>query len=166
MTNRKVAVLSLSIALAMILSYVESQIPSPIAIPGVKMGLANLAVIYTLYSSGLKDAIIVSLVRVFMLAMLFGSGVSLIYSISGAVLSLATMVLLKKTAKFSTVGVSVSGGVMHNVGQILAACVLLETNILKYYLPFLLISGVASGVVIGLAAGQLISRVKLQGQDR
>lgn len=161
MTNRKVAVLSLSIALAMILSYVESQIPSAVAIPGVKMGLANLAVIYTLYKSGLKEAIIVSLVRVFMLAMLFGNAVSLIYSVSGACLSLLTMIILIKTNKFSTIGVSVAGGVMHNVGQILAACVLLETNILKYYLPFLLISGVGAGIVIGLVSGQLIQRVKL-----
>lgn len=162
MTNRKVAILSLSVALAMILSYVESQIPSPIQIPGVKMGLANLAVIYTLYKSGLKDAIVVSLVRVFMLAMLFGNAVSLIYSISGAILSLLTMVILIKLDKFSTVGVSVAGGVMHNVGQILAACILLETNILKYYLPFLLISGVLAGVIIGLISGQLINRVKIK----
>lgn len=162
MTNRKVAILSLSVALAMILSYVESQIPSPIQIPGVKMGLANLAVIYTLYKSGLRDAIVVSLVRVFMLAMLFGNAVSLIYSISGAILSLLTMVILIKLDKFSTVGVSVAGGVMHNVGQILAACILLETNILKYYLPFLLISGVGAGVIIGLISGQLINRVKIK----
>lgn len=162
MNNRKVSILSLTIALAMILSYVESQIPSAVAIPGVKMGLANLAVIFTLYKIGMKEAIIVSMVRVFILAVLFGNAVSLIYSVSGACLALLSMFILKSTNRFSNVGVSVAGGVMHNVGQIAAACILLETNILKYYLPFLLVSGVGSGIVIGLVSAALISRVNIK----
>ena len=164
MNSRKVALLSLTIALAMILSYVESQIPSAVAIPGVKMGLANLAVIFTLYKLGVKEAIVVSIVRVLMLAMLFGNAVSLIYSISGATLALAVMFVLKATNRFSTVGVSVAGGVMHNVGQIIAACILLETDILKYYFPFLLVSGIASGIVIGLVSAALIKRVNIRNK--
>ena len=164
MNSRKVALLSLTIALAMILSYVESQIPSAVAIPGVKMGLANLAVIFTLYKLGIKEAIVVSIVRVLMLAMLFGNAVSLIYSISGATLALIVMFVLKATNKFSTVGVSVAGGVMHNVGQIIAACILLETDILKYYFPFLLVSGIASGIVIGLVSAALIKRVNVRNK--
>lgn len=164
MNSRKVALLSLTIALAMILSYVESQIPSAVAIPGVKMGLANLAVIFTLYKLGVKEAIVVSIVRVLMLAMLFGNAVSLIYSISGATLALAVMFVLKATNRFSTVGVSVAGGVMHNVGQIIAACILLETDILKYYFPFLLVSGIASGIVIGLVSAALIKRVNVRNK--
>ena len=164
MNSRKVALLSLTIALAMILSYVESQIPSAVAIPGVKMGLANLAVIFTLYKLGVKEAIVVSIVRVLMLATLFGNAVSLIYSISGATLALIVMFVLKATNKFSTVGVSVAGGVMHNVGQIIAACILLETDILKYYFPFLLVSGIASGIVIGLVSAALIKRVNVRNK--
>ena len=164
MNSRKVALLSLTIALAMILSYVESQIPSAVAIPGVKMGLANLAVIFTLYKLGIKEAIVVSIVRVLMLAMLFGNAVSLIYSISGATLALIVMFVLKATNRFSTVGVSVAGGVMHNVGQIIAACILLETDILKYYFPFLLVSGIASGIVIGLVSAALIKRVNVRNE--
>lgn len=164
MNSRKVALLSLTIALAMILSYVESQIPSAVAIPGVKMGLANLAVIFTLYKLGVKEAIVVSIVRVLMLAMLFGNAVSLIYSISGATLALTVMFVLKATNRFSTVGVSVAGGVMHNVGQIIAACILLETDILKYYFPFLLVSGIASGIVIGLVSAALIKRVNVRNK--
>lgn len=164
MNSRKVALLSLTIALAMILSYVESQIPSAVAIPGVKMGLANLAVIFTLYKLGVKEAIVVSIVRVLMLATLFGNAVSLIYSISGATLALIVMFVLKATNRFSTVGVSVAGGVMHNVGQIIAACILLETDILKYYFPFLLVSGIASGIVIGLVSAALIKRVNVRNK--
>ena len=164
MNSRKVALLSLTIALAMILSYVESQIPSAVAIPGVKMGLANLAVIFTLYKLGIKEAIVVSIVRVLMLATLFGNAVSLIYSISGATLALIVMFVLKATNRFSTVGVSVAGGVMHNVGQIIAACILLETDILKYYFPFLLVSGIASGIVIGLVSAALIKRVNVRNK--
>jgi len=162
MKNRKLAILSLSVALAMILSYVESQIPSLVAIPGVKMGLANLAVIFVLYKLGFKEAVLVSFVRVFMLALLFGTIVSLAYSIAGACCALVTMVILKKIDHFSCVGVSVAGGVMHNVGQIVVACFLLETNLLVYYLPYLLVSGVAAGIVIGLISATLIKRINLK----
>lgn len=162
MKRRKVAILSLLIALAMVFSFVESQIPSPIAIPGVKIGLANLAVIFTLNKLGMKEAIIVSLVRVFIIAVLFGSAVSLVYSTSGAVLSLLSMYLLMKTHLFSSVAISVTGGVMHNLGQVIIACILLESNILKYYFPFLLISGVASGIAIGLLSNAVIERINIE----
>ena len=152
MKTKKIAVLALSIALAMILSFVESQIPAFVAIPGVKIGLANIAVVFVLYKLGWKEAVLISLVRVVMVSMLFGTLVSLFYSVAGAVLSLTGMVLLKKTGLFSTVAVSVTGGVLHNVGQILMACLLLETNVIVYYLPFLILSGVIAGVVIGVVS--------------
>ena len=148
------------IAFAMILSFVESRIPAFVAIPGVKVGLANIAVIFTLYKLGVKEAITVSIIRVLMIAMLFGSAVSLIYSICGAILSLASMILLKKLTPLTEVAVSVTGGVMHNVGQIAAACFMLSTNVIIYYLPFLLVSGTIAGIVVGIASAILIKRVK------
>ena len=162
MKTKKIAVLALAIALAMILSFVESQIPAFVAIPGVKIGLANIAVVFVLYKLGWKEAVLISLVRVVMVSMLFGTLVSLFYSVAGAVLSLTGMVLLKKTGLFSTVAVSVTGGVLHNVGQILMACLLLETNVIVYYLPFLILSGVIAGVVIGVVAAIMVDRVQVE----
>ena len=162
MKTKKIAVLALSIALAMILSFVESQIPAFVAIPGVKIGLANIAVVFVLYKLGWKEAVLISLVRVFMVSVLFGTAVSLFYSVAGAVLSLTGMVLLRKTGLFSTVAVSVTGGVLHNVGQILMACLLLETNVIVYYLPFLILSGVIAGVVIGVVSAIMVNRVQVE----
>ena len=162
MKTKKIAVLALAIALAMILSFVESQIPAFVAIPGVKIGLANIAVVFVLYKLGWKEAVLISLVRVVMVSTLFGTLVSLFYSVAGAVLSLTGMVLLKKTGLFSTVAVSVTGGVLHNVGQILMACLLLETNVIVYYLPFLILSGVIAGVVIGVVSAIMVDRVQLE----
>ena len=162
MKTKKIAVLALAIALAMILSFVESQIPAFVAIPGVKIGLANIAVVFVLYKLGWKEAVLISLVRVAMVSMLFGTLVSLFYSVAGAVLSLTGMVLLKKTGLFSTVAVSVTGGVLHNVGQILMACLLLETNVIVYYLPFLILSGVIAGVVIGVVSAIMVNRVQVE----
>ena len=124
------------------------------------MGLANIAVIFTLYKLGVKEAITVSIVRVLLISMLFGSAVSLIYSISGAVLSLLTMIVLKKLTPLNEVTISVTGGVMHNVGQIAAASFMLSTNVVVYYLPFLLVSGTIAGIVVGIASAILIKRVK------
>lgn len=162
MKTKKIAVLALAIALAMILSFVESQIPAFVAIPGVKIGLANIAVVFVLYKLGWKEAALISLVRVVMVSMLFGTLVSLFYSVAGAVLSLTGMVLLRKTGLFSTVAVSVTGGVLHNVGQILMACLLLETNVIVYYLPFLILSGVIAGVVIGVVSAIMVNRVQVE----
>lgn len=163
MRNKKtlqLTTLAFVVAFAMILSFVESRIPAFVAIPSVKVGLANIAVIFTLYKLGVKEAITVSIVRVLLISMLFGSAVSLIYSISGAVLSLLTMIVLKKLTPLNEVTISVTGGVMHNVGQIAAASFMLSTNVVVYYLPFLLVSGTIAGIVVGIASAILIKRVK------
>lgn len=162
MKTKKIAVMALAIALAMILSFVESQIPAFVAVPGVKIGFANIAVVFVLYKLGWREAVLISLIRVFLVSVLFGTAVSLFYSVAGAVLSLGGMLLLKRTGLFSTVAVSVAGGVLHNIGQILMACLLLETNVIIYYLPFLIVSGVAAGVAIGIVAAIMISRVKVE----
>ncbi len=162
MRSRKTTIMAFSIALAMILSYVESQIPTLIPIPGVKLGLANIVVVFVLYKLGFKFAIVISLVRVLLLAIMFGNLVSLLYSISGAILSLASMVILMKTKLFSHVAVSVTGGVMHNVGQILTACVVMGVDLIRYYFPYLLVSGVASGIAIGLLASIMVKRIEVK----
>ena len=164
MRNKKtlhLTTMAFVIAFAMILSFVESRIPAFVAIPGVKVGLANIAVIFTLYKFGVKEAVTVSIIRVLLISMLFGSPVSLIYSISGATLSLVSMILLKKLTPLTEVTISVTGGVMHNVGQIAAASFMLSTNVVVYYLPFLLVSGTVAGVVVGIASAILIKSVKL-----
>ena len=161
MKTKKLTVLALSVALAMILSFVESQIPSFVPIPGVKIGLANIVVVFALYKIGWKEALGISLLRVFLVSVLFGHAASFFYSFAGAVFSFCGMALLKKTGRFSHVAVSVAGGVLHNAGQILMACILLETNIMTYYLPVLILSGTLAGVVIGLLASVMVSRIRL-----
>ena len=152
--------LSALIAVAMILSYIESLVPAFVAVPGVKVGLSNIATVFALYALGWPYAICVSLVRVFLSALLFGNAVGLIYSLSGAALALVSMIMLKKTDRFSSIGISVVGGVCHNVGQVAAACVVMETAAIAYYIIPLLLSGTIAGVVIGVAAGNLVERIK------
>ena len=159
--TRRLTALSLTVSFALILSFIESRIPAFVAIPGIKVGLANIAIIFTLYKFGIKEAIAVSAVRVCLMATLFGSPVSFIYSLTGAVLSLSTMLLLKKLTPLSEVVVSVSGGVMHNIGQICAASIMLGTNVVLYYLPFLLLSGTIAGIAVGVASGMLLKKVTI-----
>ena len=160
MKTKKVATLGLSIALAMIMSYIEVLVPLSFAVPGIKMGLANIVIIFVLYKLGTKEAILVSLIRVILVSLLFSNAMAMAYSIAGAVLSLGVMWLLKKTDKFSVVGVSVAGGVMHNVGQIIMAIILLGTEQIALYLPVLIITGTVTGVVIGIVASIVINRFK------
>ena len=160
METRKIARMGLLVALSMILSYVESLIPAFVAVPGVKVRLANIVVIFALYTLGPIEALIVSLLRVILSSVLCGSVLSLLYSLSGALLSLGGMILMKKLKIFSTTVVSVTGGVLHNVGQILVACLVLETDVLLYYLPVLILSGVITGAVIGIIASLVIKRLE------
>ena len=160
METRKVARMGLLLALSMILSYVETLIPAFVAVPGVKIGLANIVIVFALYTLGDMEAISLSLIRVLLSSLLFGSVLSLLYSFSGALLSLVGMVLMKKVKIFSTTVVSVTGGVLHNVGQILVACLVLETDVLLYYLPVLILSGTITGAVIGIIASLVIKRLE------
>ena len=160
MKTKKIALLAMCIALAMILSYVESMIPSP-GIPGVKLGLANIVVVFALYKLGWGEAAGISLLRVFLVSLLFGHAASLMYSAAGAVLSLAGMILLKKTDRLSCVAVSVIGGVLHNAGQILMAWLLMGPNVV-YYLPVLVLSGTVAGVAIGVVSALIVRRVDLK----
>ena len=161
MNTKKLTTLAVTVAVAMILSFVESRIPPIVPIPGVKIGLANIAVIFALYKMGWREAIIVSLVRVVLVALLFGSVVSLAYSFAGALLSLLLMIILRKIGIFTEVAVSVVGGITHNIGQILVAFLLLETDVVFYYLPFLLVSGVIAGIGVGAASALVVKKVRV-----
>ncbi|MCI6508176.1 MAG: Gx transporter family protein [Bacilli bacterium] len=155
---KKITYLSICISLALILSYVESLLPTFPLLAGVKLGLPNIVIIFLLYKSGWKDAVIVSILRVFLVALLFGNAYSLAYSIAGAILSLTAMILLKQLTKLSTITVSVIGGVFHNIGQILVACFVTTTVEIAYYLPVLIVTGTVAGVIIGLIGGNLAKK--------
>ncbi len=160
MKIKRVAFLGLTIALAMIMSYIESLFPLNFAVPGIKMGLANIVIIFVLYKFSFADACIVSIVRVFLVSLLFGNVMAMAYSIAGAALSLLVMYILKKTEKFSVVGVSITGAIMHNVGQIIMAIIIMGTEQIAYYLPALAVSGIVSGILIGIVASLVINRIK------
>jgi heptaprenyl diphosphate synthase len=157
--TRRLTALSLTVSFALILSFLESRIPAFVAIPGVKMGLANIAVIFALYKFGIKEAISVSALRVILVSALFGTPVSFIYSITGAVSSLLVMFLLKRLTPLNEITVSVAGGVLHNVGQVLVAMLLLGTAELGYYLAVLAVSGTAAGVCVGICGALAVRRI-------
>ena len=159
MKTKKVALTGLLIALALILSYLESLVPMSFAVPGIKLGLPNLVVVFALYRLRPSFAAAISLVRVALVAILFGSVLSLAYSAAGAVCSFLVMLLLKKTGRFGCTGVSVAGAVTHNLAQIAAAAVLLETGALAWYLPVLVLTGTLAGVCIGVLAALCVRRI-------
>ncbi|MBC5753155.1 Gx transporter family protein [Roseburia sp. BX0805] len=162
MKTRKIAYLGVFLALALILSYVESLIPFYFGIPGVKLGLTNLIVVVMLYCTGTKEAFGVSVARILLAGFLFGNLFSILYSLAGGVLSFIVMCLLKKTGRFHVISVSVTGGISHNIGQLIAAAFVVETYDIFYYMPLLLIAGVATGFVIGMLAQEFILRFEKQ----
>lgn len=162
MSSRRLARYALLTALAMALSWLESLVPLAGAVPpGVKLGLTNLVVIFALYRMSLRDAAVISLIRVVLVAFTFGNSYSFAYSLAGAALSLAVMALLKRSGKFSLLGISVAGAVSHNIAQVLVAMAVMETSRLAWYLPVLLASGVVAGVCVGAAGALIVRRIKL-----
>ena len=160
MDHKKIPYYGLFAALAILMGYVEMLIPIPVPIPGVKLGLANVIIIIMMYFMDTKSAFFVSLIRVILSGLLFAGFAGLLYSLAGALLSFAVMALLKKTGKFSIVGVSIAGGIFHNVGQIVVAALAVENVRMAYYLPFLLVSGVVTGIFIGIVAKTALGYLK------
>ena len=158
MKNR-VAYFGVFTALALIFSYVETLIPFHIGIPGVKLGLANLIIVIALYKMSLKETYLLSVVRVVLSGFIFGNYFSSIYSLAGGLLSLTVMALLRKRGGFSILGISIAGGVCHNIGQLAIAMVVVETFSVIYYVPVLLIAGLATGLLIGIAADGMLKRL-------
>lgn len=156
----RVAIYGMMIALAFLFSYIESLIPISLGVPGVKLGLANMVTIVCMNLMGVIPAVIISIVRIVLNAFTFGNMSMMLYSLAGAALSLLVMAVEKKTGLFGMVGISLSGGVFHNIGQLLLASAVLQTKAIFFYLPVLLISGSIAGVVIGVVAGLLADRVR------
>ena len=147
-------------ALALIFSYIETLIPIQFGTPGIKLGLANLVVVIVLFKTGWKEALLLSVTRIVLAGFIFGSLFSIVYSLAGGVLSLGIMTLLARTGRFSVAGVSMAGGVSHNIGQLIVAMLAVETYQVGYYLPVLLIAGLITGAVIGAVAGEVLKRIR------
>ncbi len=156
---KKTAYMGMLTALALVFSYIEFLLPVNLGIPGIKLGLANLAVMVTLYTISARAAFTLSLVRILLTGFTFANLSMMIYSLAGGMLSLIIMILVKRSNLFSVTGVSVLGGVFHNLGQIIAAALVVETAGLLYYLPVLILSGTISGVLIGILSSILIQRL-------
>ncbi|NLJ91392.1 MAG: Gx transporter family protein [Clostridiales bacterium] len=146
----KIAYLGMFVTLAFIFSYVEAILPFSIGVPGIKLGLANIVIVTALYAFGIKEAFAISAVRIILVALTFSNTFTMIYSLAGGILSWALMSLFKLSNKFSIIGVSVIGGVFHNIGQLTVAAILMETAGLIYYLPILMIGGTITGIIIGI----------------
>lgn len=160
---KTVAFLGMCTAIAMVFAWVESQLPPLVAaVPGVKMGLPNIAIIFVLYRFGWKEAAAVSFVRIIAVSLLFGNPIMIAYSLAGGFLSLFGMTLLKKLNFLSPTGVSVAGGVLHNVGQVLMAMLIMSTAGLGYYLIILTVSGIVSGVFVGLCGSFAVKRIRIR----
>lgn len=146
-------------ALGLIIGYIEFLIPIPLGIPGVKPGFANIVIVWALYSLGSWEALMINGMRIFLSGFLFGNFSMILYSLAGAAVSFLCMCLAKKSGLFSMTGVSMIGGVMHNVGQLLVAMAVLETVSLVYYGPVLLAAGVITGLLIGIVTGEVKKRI-------
>ena len=158
--GKRIARYALLVSLAMVLSWLESLIVFPGLLPGMKVGLTNLVVVFALYRMSPRDAASVSLARVALVSLTFGNAYSFAYSLAGAALSLAVMTGLKRTGRFSILGVSIAGGVCHNLGQLGVAMAVLGTARLGWYLPWLMAGGVAAGTAVGAAGGIVVDRVR------
>lgn len=157
--KRNAALYGVMIALALIASYIESLFPLPVPVPGIKLGLANVVVLTSLYLLGALAAIFVSVIRIVLSGFLFGNLSAILYSLGGSLLSLTVMYFLFRTKKFGFMGISVAGGAAHNLGQLIVASWVVENINLFYYFPVLLIAGVLTGAVIGILTGEICKRV-------
>ncbi len=157
MDNKKIAQLSMLLSISVVLALIESFIPIFSAVPGIKLGLANIVIVFALYKLSFKDALYISILRVVLVAILRTGlfSITFFFSLVGSILSIITMYLVKQT-KMSVVGVSVCGAISHSIGQIIVAIIFLSNVDIIYYLPILLISSILTGIVIGLLAEKVI----------
>ncbi len=160
---RRIALCGMLTALAMIFSYVEALIPINLGIPGIKLGLANLVILSGLYILRPGEVLMISTARIILVGFLFGSGMSIIYSLAGGLLSFLIMLLLIRIGGFSKIGVSIAGGAAHNIGQILVAILVVNTPSLIWYLPVLLISGMITGALMGILTTKTIPIIQRFG---
>ncbi len=162
MRNRteKIVRIGMFTALALIFSYIEFLFPLNTGIPGIKPGLANIIIIFAMYELSVREAAEISLLRIIICGFAFNGVAGMLYSFFGALVSFVIMYVLKKTDKFAIISVSLAGAVSHNVAQIIVAIIILNSKSLMYYLPFLLLSGIISGLIIGELAYIIIKKAK------
>lgn len=158
MQNKKLVTMALFVTTALMLSYIESLFPFFFGVPGMKLGLANLAVVCALYLYGWREALMVNVLRIILSGLLFGSMFSVLFSLGGALVSFISMAAAKRWG-LSLYGVSMAGGVFHNIGQLLIAAFLVQTVEVGYYAPFLLAAGLATGFLIGWIGKELLLRM-------
>lgn len=161
-TAKDVTLIGVMTALALIFSYIEVLIPFNFGIPGVKLGLANLVIVVALYLLPIKYAFLLDIMKILSASFLFGNGSTLIYSLAGGLLSFAAMVLVKKTDKLSIIGVSILGGVFHNVGQLIVAILIMGTPKLVYYFSILAVAGLITGLLLGIASEKIVNMLGRQ----
>ena len=159
MHTKQIARIAMLVAVAFVLSYIESVFPLNLGVPGVKAGFSNIVVVLCLYESSMKETIGISFVRILLVGLTFGNLYSLLYSLAGGLLSLTVMALLKKAGGFSVIGISIAGGVCHNIGQLVVAMIVVETFAMSYYMPVLLVAGLITGFLIGVVADQVLRRI-------
>ncbi|NCA68200.1 MAG: Gx transporter family protein [Clostridia bacterium] len=164
--NRKLALCAVLTALALIFSYVEVLLPLTTAVPGIKIGLANIVILVALYTIGTGSALVINILRISLSGFLFGNLFAVAYGLSGGLLSFAIMYLLKKTNRFGMVGVSMAGGVAHNFGQLSMAALVVYNAKLFIYMPALLVSGMVTGIFIGIIAFMICKRIPIQNQGK
>ena len=162
MSTKRLATDAMFLTLALVVSYIEVLIPIPVGIPGIKLGLANGVIMVLLFFTTWIRTLEISLIRVVLAGFLFGNPMTIAYSLAGGILSLIVMEILKKIKGFSSVGISVGGGVAHNIGQLSIAVILMENTKIYYYAPVLLLTGTIAGVMIGVLSGVLVKKIPPQ----
>ena len=157
--SKRISYIAVLTTLALIFSYIEAILPFSIGIPGVKLGIANIVVLISLYTLDAKAALTINLIRIFLAGFLFSGVFGIIYSLAGGLLSFAVMLVLKKTDIFSVIGLSVAGGVMHNLGQLVTAAAIVENFAMFIYFPVLLFSGIVCGIIVGAACALVLAHL-------
>ncbi len=157
--TQKITATALLAAVGLLFSYVEAIIPVTLGMPGVKLGIANLVVLVTMYSVGNKEALSINIIRIIVAGLLFNGVFGGIYALTGAIFSFSTMVMMKRTNLFSMAGVSMAGGVMHNFGQLIVAALIIENLKIFAYFPVLIFSGLIAGAILGILGTLIVSRV-------
>lgn len=155
MKIKSVAYCAMLTALAMIFGYVEALVPFHFGLPGVKLGIANIVIVLALYQLPAGQVFAIQVMRIVLVSFLFGNVSMMLYSLAGGILSLLIMLLLKKTNWFSITGISIVGGVSHNLGQLAVALLVVQNLRITFYLPVLLIAGLITGCLIGMLAYKL-----------
>ena len=155
-TNR-IALCGIFTALALIFSYVEAIVPLPLGVPGIKMGFANIIIVVALYTMDAKTAFAINILRIIIAGLLFTGVFGMLYSLAGGILSFLSMLIIKKIKYFSILGVSISGGVAYNLGQILTAALIISNIKMFVYFPVLVLSGVVTGTIIGFISLNIIN---------